>query len=109
MEAIEKIDTVDRYNKMRRVATRHPLVSVIDLSKAQPLPAGTFNMGLYAVYLKQIKCGELRYGRNYYDYQEGTLVLPKWHLFCIKKIKFSAVIQIYCRKFDSHYGNSLAS
>jgi AraC-like DNA-binding protein len=24
--------------------------------------------------LKDVKCGDLRYGRNYYDYQEGTLV-----------------------------------
>jgi AraC-like DNA-binding protein len=30
--------------------------------------------GFYAVFLKQLKCGELRYGRNYYDYQEGTLL-----------------------------------
>jgi AraC-like DNA-binding protein len=24
--------------------------------------------------LKDVKCGDLKYGRNYYDYQEGTLV-----------------------------------
>ena len=30
--------------------------------------------GFYAVFLKEVKCGDLRYGRNYYDYQEGTLV-----------------------------------
>lgn len=74
MEDIIKIETVDQYNHIRGVQTLHPLVSVIDLSKAQAMPAQTFYFGLYAVYLKQIKCGELRYGRNYYDYQEGTLV-----------------------------------
>jgi AraC family transcriptional regulator, transcriptional activator of pobA len=74
MEEIVKIESVDQYNKLRGVTTLHPLVSVIDSSKAKPMPAGTFNMGLYAVYLKHIKCGELRYGRNYYDYQDGTLV-----------------------------------
>jgi AraC-like DNA-binding protein len=30
--------------------------------------------GFYAVMLKDVKCGDMRYGRNYYDYQEGTLV-----------------------------------
>jgi AraC-like DNA-binding protein len=30
--------------------------------------------GFYAVFLKQLKCGDLRYGRKYYDYQEGTIV-----------------------------------
>lgn len=74
MAAVVKIDTVHQYNEMRAVPTLHPLVSVIDLSKAKAMPARTFNFGLYAVYLKQIKNGALRYGRHYYDYQEGTLV-----------------------------------
>ena len=74
MEKIVKIETVDQYNKMRGVETLHPLVSVIDLSKARPMPAQTFNFGLYAIYLKELKCGELRYGRGTYDYQQGTLV-----------------------------------
>lgn len=74
MEEIVKLNSVDHYNKMRGVKTLHPLVAVIDLSKAQPMPAKTFNFGLYAVYLKELKCGELKYGRSHYDYQEGTLV-----------------------------------
>ena len=74
MEAIVKLETVAAYNKMRGVETLHPLVTVIDLSKANPMPAKSFNFGLYAVYLKELKCGELKYGRNNYDYQEGTLV-----------------------------------
>jgi AraC-like DNA-binding protein len=74
MEAIVKLDTVAVYNNMRGVETLHPLVTIIDLSKANPLPAQTFNFGLYAIYLKELKCGELKYGRGHYDYQEGTLV-----------------------------------
>ncbi|MEI6948052.1 helix-turn-helix domain-containing protein [Paraflavisolibacter sp. H34] len=31
-------------------------------------------LGFYVVVLKQVKCGDLQYGRHYYDYQEGTLV-----------------------------------
>ena len=74
MNEIVKLDTVAAYNAMRGVPILHPLVTVLDLSKANPMPAKTFNFGLYAVYLKEFKCGELKYGRNNYDYQEGTLV-----------------------------------
>lgn len=74
MEEIVKIDTVSKYNLLRGAATLHPLISILDLSKTKPMPAKTFNFGVYAVYLKELKCGELKYGRNNYDYQEGTLV-----------------------------------
>ena len=74
MPAIIKLESVAQYNALRGVETLHPLVSVLDLSKANPLPAQTFNFGLYAVYLKELNCGELKYGRGLYDYQEGTLV-----------------------------------
>lgn len=74
MEEIVKLDSVTTYNKMRGVETLHPLITVIDLSKAEPMAAKTFNFGLYAIYLKELECGELKYGRNNYDYQEGTLV-----------------------------------
>lgn len=47
---------------------------LLDLSKAEAMSAKAFNFGLYAVYLKELNCGELKYGRNHYDYQEGTLV-----------------------------------
>lgn len=74
MEKIVIIESVSQYNQMRGIETLHPLVSVIDLSKARAMPAQSFNFGIYAIYLKEFKCGELRYGRNTYDYQEGTLV-----------------------------------
>jgi AraC family transcriptional activator of pobA len=74
MEEIIKLDNIAKYNTMRGVETLHPLVTVIDLSKAKPMAAKTFNFGMYAVFLKELNCGELKYGRNHYDYQEGTLV-----------------------------------
>jgi AraC family transcriptional activator of pobA len=74
MEEIVKIDSIAQYNTMRGVTTKHPLVAVIDLSKAQPMPARSFNFGLYAVGLKELNNGQLRYGRRNYDYQEGSLV-----------------------------------
>jgi AraC-like DNA-binding protein len=74
MNEIIKLESVAQYNAMRGAATLHPLVTVLDLSTVKPMPAKIFNFGLYAVYLKELKCGELKYGRNHYDYQEGTLV-----------------------------------
>ena len=74
MDQIVRLDQVDAYNRMRGVVTRHPLVTVLDLSKAEVMPARTFRFGLYAVFLKELVCGELSYGRSHYDYQEGTLV-----------------------------------
>ncbi len=32
------------------------------------------NFNLYCIFLKDVKCGDLKYGRATYDYQEGTLV-----------------------------------
>ncbi len=74
MEEIVKIETVSQYNAMRGATTLHPLITVLDLSKTNPMPARTFNFGLYAIFLKELNCGELKYGRKNYDYQEGTLV-----------------------------------
>lgn len=74
MEEIVHLDSVSQYNAMRGVPALHPLITMLDLSQAQPMPAATFNFGLYAIYLKELKCGELKYGRDFYDYQEGTLV-----------------------------------
>ena len=74
MKDIIRLNSVDAYNKLRGVETRHPLVSVFDLAGKNPMPIETFNFGTYVVFLKELKCGELKYGRNSYDYQEGTLV-----------------------------------
>ncbi|WP_455592110.1 helix-turn-helix domain-containing protein [Bacteroides sp.] len=74
MEEVIKLNSVDLYNKLYGLETLHPLVAVIDLSKATKYPTHfTFNYGLYALFLKQTKCGDLRYGRQMYDYQEGTV------------------------------------
>lgn len=74
MDDILKLDNITQYNSMRGVETLHPLVSVVDMSKAQPTLSTRINFGFYCVFLKEIKCGDLKYGCNYYDYQEGTLV-----------------------------------
>ncbi len=74
MEDILRFDTVSQYNAFNNHETLHPLVSVIDFSKAAPRKLRRSYFGFYAVLLKDVKCGDLRYGKNLYDYQEGTLV-----------------------------------
>lgn len=74
MDKIVKIDTVTEYNEMAGVETLHPLVSVIDFSKSKPMCHSRHTFGFYTVFLKDVMCGDLIYGRQTYDYQEGTLV-----------------------------------
>lgn len=74
MRDIVKIDNVEQYNELFGLETLHPLVSVVDLSKATKHPThATMNYGVYALFLKNLKCGDIRYGRQTYDYQEGTV------------------------------------
>lgn len=79
MERIFKFDTVTEYNALNNHETLHPLVSVIDFSKANPRSwdgekSVRINYGLYCIFLKDVKGCDIKYGQNYYDYQEGTLV-----------------------------------
>lgn len=75
MKEIIKVSTIDQYNKLFGFETLHPLVSVVDLSKAPTWPDHfRFNYGVYCIYLKDAKCGTIRYGRQNYDYQEGSIV-----------------------------------
>ncbi|HEY5745888.1 MAG TPA: helix-turn-helix transcriptional regulator [Chryseolinea sp.] len=74
MEELLKFDTISQYNAFNKNLTLHPLVSVVDLSKAEPRRLRRMSYGFYTVFLKEIKCGDLRYGCSQYDYEEGTLV-----------------------------------
>ena len=75
MEEIIKLDEVDKYNKFFGLETRHPLVSVVDLSKATRWPEHfRINYWVYALFLKDTRCGDIMYGRQSYDYQDGTIV-----------------------------------
>lgn len=74
MEDILVFDTIKQYNAFNKQEALHPLVSIIDLSKADPRKLRRMKYNFYTVFLKEIKCGDLRYGCNYYDYDEGTLI-----------------------------------
>lgn len=72
---IIQLDSVDKYNKLYGLPTLHPLITVADLTKAsRSVNHVKMNYGIYALFLKNdINC-TLKYGRQYYDYQEGTIV-----------------------------------
>ena len=75
MDKILNLDSVDLYNKLYGLETLNPLVSVIDLNKAtSSVDLIRFNYGIYALYLKLEKACDIKYGRQTYDYQEGTIV-----------------------------------
>lgn len=74
MEAILKFETIKQYNAFNNQESLHPLVSIVDLSKADIRHSRRMSFNFYTIFLKEIKCGDLRYGCNYYDYEEGTLI-----------------------------------
>lgn len=74
MDNMKRFETINDYNVFNNNETLHPLVSVVDLSKADPRQGSKMYFGFYTIFLKDVKCGDLVYGRHTYDYQEGTLV-----------------------------------
>lgn len=75
MDKIINLDSVDLYNNLYGLETLNPLVSVIDLNKAtRRVDYTRWNYGVYALYLKIEKLCDIKYGRQTYDYQEGTIV-----------------------------------
>lgn len=74
MEKTFNFDTVSQYNDFNNHETLHPLVSLVDFSKADRRTGSRMTFGLYCIFLKEVHCGDLKYGCNHYDYEEGTLV-----------------------------------
>lgn len=76
MEQTLIIDSIESYNNYFGFETQHPLVAVVDLRKAKPesFPMeAAYDYRVYALFLKQTYCGDITYGRQPYDYQEGTV------------------------------------
>lgn len=74
MDRVVNFNTINDYNQFNNNETLHPLVSIVDHTKADPRAAYKMIFNLYCVVLKRVKCGDLKYGNHNYDYQEGTLV-----------------------------------
>lgn len=75
MDKILYLNSVDLYNQLYGLETLNPLISVINLNKTTRKMTYThWNYGIYALYLKLEKVCDIKYGRQTYDYQEGTVV-----------------------------------
>ena len=76
MERVMTFKTPQAYNAFLGLETLHPLVAVIDFSKVPPFqyPPSWRNEFYVISYKSGNHTCSLKYGRNYYDYSEGTLV-----------------------------------
>lgn len=73
-QRIINMESVQDYNENLGVETLHPLVSVVDMSELPEIHHSLKRFGFYCIFLKQLECGTILYGRSKYDYREGTLV-----------------------------------
>jgi AraC-like DNA-binding protein len=77
MSEIKDLLTVNDYSSKFNLSNLHPLVTVHDLSKGRWVTQEstvTVRYHFYGIFLKQGEACIMRYGRQQYDYQEGTLV-----------------------------------
>jgi AraC-like DNA-binding protein len=74
MNEIIRLNTVTEYNNRVGQETLHPLISIVDFSKTEPFYYFRMQLGFYAIFLKDLKCGDMIYGVSTYDYEEGTLI-----------------------------------
>lgn len=81
MKEIFNINSITQLHKLLKLEfPLHPLVTVIHYDEhldMSVLDEGTYVMALYQVSLKPVVGCEMIYGRNSYDFQEGTLVFTK--------------------------------
>jgi len=77
MKEVYHIESISELNKwLNQEKPKHPLVSVVDFSKVESCGENKVKttLGFYTLMLKKNSCGRLKYGREYYDFEEGTLV-----------------------------------
>lgn len=80
MNELKDLEKVDDYCTGLGMSTLHPLISVLDLSEGtwkikDKVHAVRYNF--YAVFLKEGQQCIIKYGRENYDYQDGTLVFVR--------------------------------
>lgn len=78
MSTTFEINTISQaHQSVGLPAPKHPLVSVVKTADFKPtvdFKGLKVVNNLYQIMLKNLDCGNLMYGKNSYDYEEGTLV-----------------------------------
>ena len=74
MDKIRKLQRVAQFTAERGQPVLHPFVCMLDQSRSTPVQTGRWLSELYIVFLKQARCAPLVYGRQQYDYDEGTML-----------------------------------
>jgi AraC-like DNA-binding protein len=75
MARITTYGSIDEFNREYGIETLHPLINIVDVTQAiSVLTEGDYCFNYYSIFLKDVQCGNIKYGRNYYDYQAETLV-----------------------------------
>lgn len=76
MKPILHLKSISEINAFVHSKTKHPLVAIVDFSKADEyIEEGTrISADFYSIMFKNYCSNRLRYGRETYDFQEGSLI-----------------------------------
>ena len=78
MANIFRLESISQLNELfQQTAPKHPLISVVDFSKIEKhekVEEIKLTCGFYSVIFKNHCANKLKYGKEYYDFQEGTLM-----------------------------------
>jgi AraC-like DNA-binding protein len=76
MKSIIQLHSISEINNFVKCKTNHPLVAVVDFSKVDEyIEEGTrISADFYTIMFKNYCANKLRYGRQAYDFQEGSLI-----------------------------------
>ncbi|WP_343534890.1 helix-turn-helix transcriptional regulator [Pedobacter sp.] len=77
MKPIIHLETISEINRfVQQGGVKHPMVAIIDFSKVDEyLEVGTrISCGFYSIMFKNYCINHMKYGRQQYDFQEGSLI-----------------------------------
>lgn len=75
MDSIKTYNSIDEFNREFGIETFHPLINIVNVAQTvTELTEGDYCFNCYSVFLKDAQYGNIKYGRNYYDYQVETLL-----------------------------------
>ncbi len=76
MKPIVQLKSISEINSFVQCKTKHPLVAIVDFSKTDEyIEEGTrISADFYSIMFKNYCANKLRYGRQVYDFQDGSLI-----------------------------------